>query len=227
MGANKVVLYGGSNYSYSGALGDTWTFDGAAWTSVPGTGPGLRAGHKMVYDANRSVLVMFGGASNTGAARNDTWEFNGTSWTNRMPASGNPPARIEHSLAYDPSRGVTVLFGGTATGGGGYFNDVWEWDGTAWTDRTPVMGSPGLRYGASLGFDPVRGLAVLFGGHIGTGLGDDEWTWDGSTWTQLTRPRPTARADFAMVNVPGPGNLMLFGGMDPGALGLSDTWFRP
>src|ERR1041384_5226009 len=38
-----------------------------------------------------------------------------------------PPARYGHGVAYEPSRGVSLLFGGSGVNG-----DTWKWDGTTW-----------------------------------------------------------------------------------------------
>ena len=55
-----------------------------------------------------------------------TWEWNGSTWTNMASASGSPPARTEHAMAYDAAHGKVMLFGGyaypNATSG---FADTW------------------------------------------------------------------------------------------------------
>ena len=55
------------------------------------------------------------------------------------PAAG-PPGRAEFGLAYDSTRGVTVLFGGHH-GGDNRYGDTWEWDGVSWTQRAGTNGS--------------------------------------------------------------------------------------
>ena len=47
----QVVLFGGGNPG--GRFGDTWTWDGAAWTQAASAGPSARADLAMAYDANR------------------------------------------------------------------------------------------------------------------------------------------------------------------------------
>ncbi|MBI3892296.1 MAG: hypothetical protein HY303_12305, partial [Candidatus Wallbacteria bacterium] len=70
------------------------------------------------------------------------------SWTQRTAdgAVGSPAARNNHAMAYDATRGVTVLFGG-APSSGGLTNDTWEWNGTTWTMTTAngAVGSPPAR----------------------------------------------------------------------------------
>ncbi len=71
----KVVLFGGGNgtgppYNY---FNDTWEWDGVSWVQVsPASSPGAKSGHSMVYDTNRSRVVMHGGFPLGG---NQTWEY--------------------------------------------------------------------------------------------------------------------------------------------------------
>jgi hypothetical protein len=97
-----------------------------------------------------------------------------TTWTEQSPAT-SPPARDDASMAYDPSTGNMVLFGGY-DGSGGYLNDTWTWDGTTWTQQSPVT-SPPARVGASMAYDPSTGNMVLFGGAGNSGFLDDTWTY--------------------------------------------------
>ena len=56
--------------------GDTWVWDGIAWTEVtPLVSPSPRERHAMVYDAARSVMVLFGGLGENVSELGDTWEY--------------------------------------------------------------------------------------------------------------------------------------------------------
>src|SRR6185436_15876621 len=77
-GGYGVVL---STYQY---LGDTWAFDGNAWSSLPVIGPPARTGHAMVYDSGRDEVVLFGGDGTEPGYRADTWVWNGSSWADRQ-----------------------------------------------------------------------------------------------------------------------------------------------
>ena len=68
---------------------------------------------------------------------------------------GLPTARSGHAVAYDAARGRVVLFAGYAAGDARR-NDTWEWDGSAWTERTPPAGSPTARSGHAMAYD-LRG----------------------------------------------------------------------
>ena len=68
-------------FPITGALADTWEWDGAEWTQVADTGPGARALNGLAYDAAREQVVLFGGADSAGNVLDDTWAWDGTEWT--------------------------------------------------------------------------------------------------------------------------------------------------
>ena len=189
----EVVLFGG--YNDGDSLGDTWTWDGKAWTQQhPATSPAARFGTGMAYDAARGEVVLFGGRDN-GATLGDTWTWDGTTWTQQHPAT-SPSARYSMGMAYDAARGDVVLFGGTSSNV--YLGDTWTWDGTTWTQRHPAtsppprtdMGWPTTPRGREV--VAVRRLRRVHGVVLG-----DTWTWDGTTWTQR-HPATSPRARYGM-----------------------------
>jgi MYXO-CTERM domain-containing protein len=188
----RTVLFGGGNGA--DVLGDTWEWDGTAWVerSPPSSAP-ARSGHAMTFDSARGVTVLFGGWN--GANIRDTWTWDGTTWS-EVPGTVGPSPRQRHSMAFDSRRGKTVLFGGAGTQGvsdTGALGDLWEFDGTTWTQRLPAT-SPIARVGAAIAFDEVRGQTVLFGGlDLAFNQLDDTWEWDGTSWanrTPATSPPP-------------------------------------
>ena len=88
---HQFVVFGGK--TAAGASGETFLFHGTWSHPTLPTAPDPRFGTAMVYDANRQVVVMFGGAGDT-AAFGDTWEWDGTAWTQRTLAGPTPPARF-------------------------------------------------------------------------------------------------------------------------------------
>ena len=129
-------------------------------------------------------------------------------------------------MAYDMARNRVVLFGGAAGVGSGTDNDeTWEWDGVTWMQMQPTS-RPSARRGASMTYDPTRGVCVLFGGGVtgsGTSVLDDTWEWNGSTWTQfMPAVRPPARWSSYLAAV-GTGRVLLAGG-GAGFVELSDAW---
>jgi hypothetical protein len=159
-----------------------------------------------VYDAARDRTVLFGGW--TGASNldlfDDLWEWNGEAgtWTDRTPSprpAAWPQGRYLHAAIYDSVRQRTVVFGGYVSGP--VANDLWEWDGTTWLDRTPSplpASWPAPRDEHALAYDPARGRMLLFGGYHPI-LGDT-WEWDGVTneWTEQSAPGPSARRGATM-----------------------------
>ena len=103
---------------------------------------------------------------------------------------GNPSARQNHSLTYDATRGVVVLFGGND---GNSLSDTWEYDGISWKEITPTDleedGDPEGGWGDSLVFDLNRDVVVLQ-----SRLGET-WEYNGISWvfTSDIDPVLTAR----------------------------------
>jgi hypothetical protein len=57
---STMVLFGGE--TRSSLLGDTWTWDGTAWTQrTPASHPRVLRESAMAYDAATSNVVLFGG----------------------------------------------------------------------------------------------------------------------------------------------------------------------
>jgi galactose oxidase-like protein len=152
------------------------------------------------------------------------WNSNRPDWLLARTASG-PPARDAHSMAYDTKRGRVVLFAGANEYNFFDFADTWEWDGTAWTERSTTT-SPGPRYGHALAYDAARSRVLLFGGYdFYSGLPlADTWEWDGNAWVE-TAPAtsPPGRFGHAMAYDSARRRVVLFGGVgDSGR--LADTW---
>jgi hypothetical protein len=176
-------------------LRETWVFDGERWTGLASEGPSAAFG-AMCFDTVRGVALHFGGlarlddlASQDEVARtNALWSWDGTRWT-RIPATGAwPQARSEHAFAFDPQRGKAVLFGGLSANNT-RLTDLWEFDGTTWTEITPQGAWPtGLTSAVSMAFDPSARWMVVAGSVSGPTAGT--WTWDGTGWNQVTVDAP-------------------------------------
>ncbi|OYD73752.1 UNVERIFIED_ORG: hypothetical protein BDU10_5438 [Burkholderia sp. CF145] len=173
---NRVVLFGGElRFAVNDqVLGDTWEWDGTAWSQLEETGPSPRTGLCMTFDSVRGRVVLFGGS-----LQGDTWEWNGTVWV-RVSEFG-PPRRAFAAFDFDGSE--AILFGGESEG---FLGDTWSWDGRFWTQRQDIGPLP--RAFAAMAFDSSRKRIVLFGGSSrlppDSGLGD--------TWELAERPTPTS-----------------------------------
>jgi len=110
----RVVLFGGS-FSSTGStstyFGDTWEYDGVAWTQIATNGPSARSSGPMTFDASLGKLIMFGGTTGSATTANDTWTWDGTSWVqlNQLPSS---PAYSQDGytrVMFDADRQRTIM----------------------------------------------------------------------------------------------------------------------
>ncbi|HEX7666700.1 MAG TPA: kelch repeat-containing protein [Polyangiaceae bacterium] len=129
----QIVLFGGMQSTSDGGpnttLGDTWIFDGGAWTEIEGVQPPPTLGGAMA--ALGGKVVLYGGENDT-TVSGDTWTFDGVMWTKFSGTS--PEARIGSTMT-ELGDGL-VMFGGRASP---TFTETWAFDGTSWqnTDATP------------------------------------------------------------------------------------------
>jgi cysteine-rich repeat protein len=138
-------------------------------------------------------------------------------WRDVTPRT--PPGRGEAVMTWDALRGRVVMFGGFRAGN--RFGDTWEWNGDGWAESLAAPRPP-ARMGTAIAFDPIEGVAVLFGGATSFG---DTWTWDGATWRNVTpASSPPARLDHAMAFDGGRGVIVMFGGLRQTGQTLGDTW---
>lgn len=219
----RTVLFGGAPGT------ETWEWDGANWTAhAPAPSPGPRVRHGMTYDPRRQRVVLFGGLWNN--ALDDTWEWDGTTWRQLSPVL-RPGPRHGSLMIYDDVRQRSVLTGGFTDGQWQTTGaDVWEWDGTAWT-QIAAPSHPRWRNRAALAYDGARNAVVLFGGGLTVEPNsdfDDTWEWRGSWRRRAPAVSPIARRDHAMVYDAARQRIVLFGGGRFTATGvyvqLNDTW---
>lgn len=221
----QIVLFGGCCDSSGNALGDTWVWNGSAWSQPAGVtsanSPSPRQGAAMAFDG--SELVLFGGCCGSGGALADTWIWNGTGWSQK--AVSGPPARELASLAYDGAH--TVLFGGQ--NGSTTLGDTWTWDGSVWTQQcgSCVAGTSEPSARDLAGMAQVSGGALLFGGCCdigGVNLGD-AWLWNTAAWSKMSvSGGPSARAGLSLAAAPGNATLLFGGCCDASGDALADTW---
>ncbi|HEX8155077.1 MAG TPA: kelch repeat-containing protein, partial [Thermoanaerobaculia bacterium] len=174
----RTVLYGGFNgVNY---LNDTWLWDGTKWTEVernPAPGRSLAA---MWYDPTIKKVVIYGGIGRPDnesriTRYSDMYSLDSNQgWTKLTPAS-TPGARYGAQVTVDPRTNKALLFGGIlyqedaggANGRQSYANDMWEWNGTAWTQRALTVAPPARENGV-FEYDPSTRRLVMFGGYAGT-----------------------------------------------------------
>jgi hypothetical protein len=224
----RAFLFGGTVIANSlgGDVEDSWEWDGRAWMEATptATGPTSRSRHAIAYDEARARVVLFGGLSVFHLQ--DTWQWDGRTWRDITPTGSKPSTRSDHAMAYDSRRGRVILFAGSDQNTFA-LQDTWEWDGSAWTDVTPVGVKPSARAFHSMVYDGARGATVVFGGVDSAGHPfDDLWGWDGSSWVQAmpTGAKPSARSSAAMAYDIARSRIVLFGGSDDRDRPLQDTW---
>ena len=227
-----VVLFGGFAGDFGGGSGsttlhgDTWQWDGSAWSQVCNDatcGPGARG--LMAMAGNGASAVMFGGIGDAGL-RSDTWVFNGSTWTQACGQPGSPcgPAALAGaSMAWDGRH--FVLFGGVDLNGSQVpVDDTWIFDGHRWTKVCGTsMGRPcgperralgAFAFVHSAAPDPDGAVLAEGGNLFGTGtqhLDRDAWFFDGSRWTQLDPPWNGPPVTFENNNSPPAGPDPLLG----------------
>ncbi len=104
-----------------------WASDGGAFVNrtpsvLPGTWPLALAGAVAVHDSQRRVTRLIGAP--LGASSFGTWEWDGGSLL-PVVSPTNPQGQFGAAAAYDPTRNVTLLFGGGTSAGLNY-GDTWE-----------------------------------------------------------------------------------------------------
>jgi N-acetylneuraminic acid mutarotase len=212
----------------------TFEWDGSAWKKYEFDDkhrPPARTLSSMTYDANIKKIVMFGGFSDPNYL-DQTWTFDGATWTR---VKNNPaPARALTAMWFDPIKNRTLIYGGIgrqqSTDRISRYGDMWSFDGSGWAEVKPAA-TPGTRYGAQVGVDPVTKKTVLFGGlrvEVNGTLqtqvyADDTWEWDGTNWSKITTTTtPPARENGFLDWDPSRNALTLFGGYS--GFYHSDVW---
>jgi hypothetical protein len=184
---------------------------------------GRSSGDGLVGDPAGRVADPAGLRATASAAPGEG-EFLAPNWVQASPPS-EPSGFVVPSMVFDPVREQVVLFGGRLGTTTNLSDETWVWDGTSWTQLSPVT-SPPARWRASMAWDPIGQRVVLFGGQPVTGGAmNDLWAWDGTDWSELTPSGspPSARGSAGFAFDPLREALVLFGGTTPSGV-VNDTW---
>lgn len=224
---HPLVLFGGADHA--AVRGDTWLFDGREWTRHSGGSPSPRTFAATAVDRERGLAFLFGGnrvlfgsQRDSATFLSDLWTWDGREWTRLDPPPPHPAPRAEAALAWDPQRGVLILFGGYGIRNGETqrFGDTWEWNGQRWRLRTTE--GPPPQNGASLAYHPGLKTLMLWGQDADRREGRT-WRWGGDAWQRLDNGDAPRRYNSAMAVDPRRGDLIRFGGWT-GADRGGETW---
>jgi hypothetical protein len=179
------------NRTVSPVDGRTLEFDGTAWSdrSIPAP----QAVTALAFHTATASLIA---CTSNGA----TWRFDGSVWAPAVTPFA-PPPRDGAAFAYDPSRQRLVLFGGSDSQGPR--NDVWEWDGSAWSNPSSVNPPPAGP--AAFGWDPLASRLVLVREATAP---TSAYTWNGASWSTIG-PLPGLHRNRRLATHPQFGLLML------------------
>ncbi|MFN3244586.1 MAG: kelch repeat-containing protein [Planctomycetota bacterium] len=185
--STEMVMFGGTPAGGGTPLGDTWRWNGSAWTQLtPAIAPAPRFG-AAIAQLPSGAAMLFGGASSSapGAVLGDTWFFDGSNWTTPTSNPVQPSARVGASMCPD-GNGNLLLFGGLDASGA-FLSDTWQFDGVNWTQLVGV-GQPPARAYAGMDLDALPTLAglvrndvVLMGG-LSSGTIQDVWRFRNGAW---------------------------------------------
>jgi len=251
---SRIYMQGGSGGA--AYLNDLWYYraDSGQWTLLTPVGrtwPTLGRGNGAIT-CGAGKCVLFGGTLGTKYV-NETWYFSepsdssttvGWSQASCKTRGSCPSVRALSLMAYDPTRGYHVMFGGYHDDSPSSLGDTWTFDGTRWTLRAATSSAP-VRHQGSATFVPTHvsnGIpitvdkVVIFGGNpypndpYPQAL-CDLWAWNGSAWEAITATGDAPCLLGATMGwdttVSGNPRLMVAGGFteDGSNVPNTDTWY--
>jgi hypothetical protein len=197
----RTVLVGGSDgFNY---LNDTWLWDGTQWSEIKKNRLDARALAMMWFDPTAKKMTIYGGIGRPNAEDAtrrylDQWQFDGANgWTKMKTLTTFPGERYGAKVLVDPRNNEVRMFGGLRVDPVGtsgrvqvFANDVWGWNGTAWS-KVETTRVPTARENFMLAYDHTAGKLVMFGGYAGFYYSD---LWTASEWTNWQpQMAPSAR----------------------------------
>jgi cysteine-rich repeat protein len=193
-------LANGSVAGFSNAS-TAYLFDGS-WTTAPYSPAGGVLG--AAYDAGRAITVAYTSVAGSPATY-DVTPTTSTAVVNPVQTRNDLSGRT----VYSPASGTIVHYTDA--------DQLWEWDGTAWEQRTQ-------------GTHPVTAAHVLAATRSGVLLlartstdTSETWLWDGTMWTQLApADSPAGRTDPCIAYDSRRDRVVIFGGFRSAL--LAETW---
>jgi len=197
---SRLYMFGGTITNSDGTtsdVADLWAYSnagstGAAWTFIPGgtTAPSVR--HGMGWSCGGGQCLMVNGIRGAGRVK-ETWVFSESTQTWSQVSCGRrvvcPSERSFPAMAFDPSRGIHVMFGGEDATTYQAVADTFLFNPATQTWRQASGGiTPAARSWAAAVFVPGVGV-VMFGGIANPcciNYLNDMNIWDGAAWLPVT-----------------------------------------
>lgn len=179
--SEKLILTGG----FGGAAGFREVYSAtnpAVWSPNPIPTWTGRYQHRTIF--YKGKLWLMGGFASPGGFSNDvSSSLDGVTWT--APVAAPWSKRSQFGMVVFNNK-LYVLGG---TGAAGNLRDVWEFDGSVWTPRGNMGGSPRTMHGAVVFNDGGGDRIYVLGGSTNAApIANDVWSWNGpsSAWVQKT-----------------------------------------
>ncbi len=186
-GSDRIILFGG--FSKDTMYADTWAynFNTNEWINMtPSIQPSPRWGHRMTYDEESDLVILFGGSialPSPPVTVRDTWtyDYDTNTWVN-VTSSTSPQGSVNHDLTYDTKSDRVIFYGG---GDDNLINkgETWIYDVNTnrWSNKTPIT-SPEPRRRSGMAYDEESDRTILFGGCFDDfSLIDETWAYDYQT----------------------------------------------
>ena len=177
----ESILFSGLDPSER-QINETWSWNGEEWKLLSQEGPTSRGHFGFVYDPNHTQIMLYGGYTST--VSDEFWSWKDGAWT-EIDFPG--PGTLSHfGMTYDTNANALYIFGGATTGStfSSFTDKTWILTGGKWSELEPAD-SPSKRGSPAMGYDPVRGRIVLYGGFDSSKEFSDTWEWDGEQWVCL------------------------------------------
>ena len=162
-------------------IGRTWAQRMDA--NPPPQPPPAMLNPKLVYDATRGHVVMYGGDDAiTTTYFPGMWELDETGWETICNPCG-PLELVGQGMAYDRKRGVIVMYGGYNESAA--VASVWEFD-SQWHQRSD---GPTTLQNLQMVYDESTSTVLAFGGFTDdndTQASNAMYGYDGTSWTPLS-----------------------------------------
>lgn len=197
---------------YTDATNKVWELTGTNWAVVTAASAPIQCkdGALLHYDPIRQRTVLVASKEYPGNnAPSETWLWDGTNWTLAANTNASPRCAAGGGLVFDSARAEMLLL--TM-----HRMETWAFDGIVWTQRHPAHSPSTNLMLFDLAYDPVRQVAVFFGGERTLSPYDharDTWAWDGTDWRPLaTDTVPPFNIDYAFAWFPERDALVMHGG---------------